>query len=69
VLRAGNRLALGVGRGLDELAVSGLSVRSLHDDDGLALGLDAAEAAPAEDAEKEAEDEADVPLAALQNNQ
>jgi hypothetical protein len=62
-------LALGVGRGLDKLAVSGLSVRSLHDDNGLALGLDAAKAAPAEDAKKEAEDEADVPLAALQNNQ
>ena len=52
------------------LTVCGLPISGLlHDDDGLCLRLNAAEAAPAEDVEKDSEDEADVPFAALQEHQ
>jgi hypothetical protein len=37
----------------------------LHDDDGVGLRLDAAEAAPSKDAEEKAKNETDVPLTAL----
>ena len=61
----GSGLAVRCGLTVGGLAVAAHGRALLDDDDGVALGLDAAKAAPAKDAEDEAEDEADVPLAAL----
>jgi hypothetical protein len=61
----GSGLAVRSGLAVGGLAVAAHGRALLNDDDGVALGLNAAEAAPAKDAEDEAEDEADVPLAAL----